>query len=268
MGKIEQFRETLAAPKEERIVPNGHPPKQLFIREQRIEKRLKSIEKPFFEIGKELAEIKKEHEYPESTFELYIQRRWGHTRQWAYRMIQGYETVMNVTPGLQNSYENKELTGIETEKQARELAKAPPEKQAEVLEAVAKKGMKKTAKAIKEEVKKQSVESEFRVIVKDANDDEVPEKIAEEFSRSRREVKEIRSKLNEVRRWLEDEQQYKAEIARTAAIDSVKDVLSMIAVGAGDYICPICKGEKCKVCSKRGFVSKLFYSQKISDDKK
>lgn len=261
-SKIDAFKNNLAVAKAERDMPSVGVVARLAIHEAKIERILSSIDASWVEIGKELYEIQAESDFAETTFEAYVKNRWSKSRDWAYKMIDGYKVKAELPANVENL--------IQTQSQARALKEAPKEKRAEVIKEVVKSG-KPTAKKIAEVIESKKAkpeEAEFRVVIKDFNDEEVPEEIAEEFTRSRDETKDIRSKLNEVRRWLEDEQVFKAELSRTDATQSVKDVIAMVAVCSGDYVCPICKGKKCKVCSKRGFVSKMFYNQKISGDKK
>lgn len=253
-SKIDQLNRNLEMAKSNRRVPSVGIAARLAIHETRIEKHLTNIDTSFFEIGKELAEIQAEQDFGERTFEEYIKNRWGKERTWGYRMIEGYK----VKAGLPTDV----APGIQTEKQARALKAAPPEKRAEVLREASKDGAPSARKIA------EVIEAEHRVVVTDANGAEVPEAIAAEFQKSRDEAKHVIGLLNEARRWFEDEQVFKAELARTECIEGTKAIISMVRQAAGDYLCPICQGKKCKVCSKRGFVSKLFYNQKISDDKK
>lgn len=261
-SKIDAFKNNLAVAKSEREVPSVGVVARLAIHEAKIERLLTGIDASWVDIGKELYEIQSEGDFAETTFEQYVKNRWSKTRDWAYKMIQGYKVKAELPENVESI--------IQSQAQALAVKKAPKEKRAAVLKEAKMQGdtSPKKIKEIAESKKEEPKEAEFRVIVKDANDTEVPEEIAAEFQRSREETKDIRSKLNEVRRWLEDEQVYKAELSRTDAIQSVKDVLSMVAVVSGEYVCPICKGKRCKVCHKRGFVSRLFYTQKISEDKK
>jgi hypothetical protein len=262
-SKITTMRETLALAKGERLVPQIGVNTDLAIDEQHIENCIKKGEVLAEDVGKTLAKIQAEKKYPERTFELYMKRRWGKSGRWGYLMIKGYENAKNFS---QTSVDIKQLS---SQSQVSELAKAAPEKQAEILDEVSKEG-KVTAKKIAEKIKEKAapVTADFRVIVRDANDEEVPEEIVKEFQRSRDEVKHVRSLLNEVRRWLEDEQPYKVELSQRSTIESLKDVLASVNVVAGAYICVKCKGKKCAVCHKRGFVSEAFYMMNYPKPKK
>jgi hypothetical protein len=257
------FHKNLETPKSERPLPTIGVNADLAIDELHIENCIKKGELISEDIGKTLAKIASEKKYPERTFELYMKRRWKRTVQWGYLMIKSYENVKNF---LQTSVDTKQLS---SKSQVSELSKAAPEKQKEILDEVAKEG-KVTAKKIAEKIKEKErpKDAEFRVVVKDLNDAEVPEEIAGEFQKSREKAKQIRTLLLEVRRLLKDEQFFEVELSRTDAIQTTGDLLAMIPVIAGDYICPFCKGKKCRVCGKRGFVSRMFYTQSIPDDKK
>jgi len=255
-SKIDSFRDTLSTAKSERPLPTGAGiAARLAIHEVRIEKHLTSIDTSFFEIGKELAEIRDENDYGESTFEAYIKNRWNRNRDWGYKMIQGYQ----VKAGLPENV----LPVIQNQKQALALGKAPEKERAAILKEVANDG-EVTPKKIAEKIKEKSEpkEAEFRVVVKDANGDEVPEAIEKEFQRAESGSKEQISNAQQIKNFLEHDDTITIE-AR-ALRETAKDLLAGLKTHLTKHVlCPKCGGKKCGVCSKRGFVSNHFATKGI-----
>lgn len=160
-GKIETMRETLALAKSERPVPaNLGISARLGIHEVAIENHLANIDGSFFEIGKELAQIRDEQDFAEDTFEQYGKNRWNKPRDWCYKMIQGYEVKAGLPANVLNLIQNQG--------QALALGRAPKEKHEEILKEVSKSGEKVTAKAISEKVEEiYTVPADFTVMGKE-----------------------------------------------------------------------------------------------------
>jgi len=98
----------------------------LEFKESVIQSSIDSVGLAYVTIGRELAEISSERLYRQSgysTFEEYCDKRWGWTRDNAYKYIQASGVAQNVYSSIQAS---PSLT------QARELASLPPAKQVEV----------------------------------------------------------------------------------------------------------------------------------------
>ncbi len=261
-SKINQFNNNLSVAKEEREIPSVGVPADLALDELHIENCLKRGQVIAEDIGKTLAKIQQEKLFPEKTFELYVKRRWSHNRDWAYKMIQGYKNVLNL---IQTSVDIKQLS---SESQVSELSKAPKEKQEEILKEVAKEG-KITAKKIAEKVKQKAEpkDAEFRVVVKDFNDEEVPEEIADEFQRAEREAKEHINHAQGIKNYLERDDFTTVE-ARGLR-ETAKDLLAGLKTHLSKHVlCPVCHGDKCTTCSKRGFVSNHFATKGIGNKKK
>lgn len=226
-------------------------------REARIEKHLGLMDSFAFEIGKELAGINAEGDYPERSFETYVKRRWNRERNWAYKLIEGFE----VRAELPESVSEK----IQKTTQALALKAAPKAERAKVISDVAASGpvtAKRISEKIEERKKEQPKDAEFEEITEDANGEAVPKNIASEFQRVERESKDAIQKVQGVKNYLEQDDLTTVE-AR-ALREVAKDLLAGLKTHLTKHVlCPKCAGKKCAVCSKRGFVSKHFASKGI-----
>lgn len=259
-SKTEQLNRNLAVAKKDRKVPDVGTDAELAIDEAFIENRLKIAGAEMSSVYERLKKIKAEKRYKERTFDLYMKNRWGHSASWAYKLLKANLGVENFP---QTSVENKRLKERLNQDQAAALGEAEPEKQEEILKEVAKSG-KVTAKKIREKVKEKSQpkEAEFRVVVKDFNDEEVPEHISAEFQRAERESKEQLSHIQQVKNFLEHDDLITVELRGLR--ETAKDLLAGIKTRFTKHVlCPVCKGNKCSVCSKRGFVSSHFANKGI-----
>ncbi len=264
-SKIDKFRETLSTKKEDRKIPVGVPV-QLAIHEARIENCIQQDKSIWLEIGKTLLAIQQQKEFPEKTFKAYIQRRWKRTRSWAYQIIEGYETVLalpkNVQPVVQN------------QKQALAIGKAEPEKRAAILKEAEKQGdtspkkifslIEVGADKIEREKSEPKVEADFRVIVKDANGEDVPEEIEKDFQLAEEESKKQINSAQAIKNFLSTDEALNVE-ARGLR-ETAKDLLAGLKTHLSKHVlCPKCKGKKCAICSKRGFVSNHFATKGIGN---
>src|SRR5215471_14441680 len=89
-----------------------------------LEKAIAKGQKTFVEVGLALAEIRELRLYKReySSFSEYCQKKWGWTKQHAYRLIEAAPIGKS----------NLQVTNLN---QARELSKAPPEQRAGIVEA-------------------------------------------------------------------------------------------------------------------------------------
>lgn len=260
-SKIDKFRETLSTKKEDRKIPVGIDA-DLLIDEMQIEKHLANAGTSFFEVDRLLTKICAEKKYTERTFDLYMRSRWGKSAKWAYKIMQDNRRVKTFS---QSSVQNKQLSEKLNQNQAAALGKADPEKQAEILKDVAKEG-KVTAKKISEKIAEKSeskkVDAEFRHIIKDANGEDVPEEIAKDFQLAEEESKKQINSAQAIKNFLSTDEALNVE-ARGLR-ETAKDLLAGLKTHLSKHVlCPKCKGKKCAVCSKRGFVSNHFATKGI-----
>lgn len=85
--------------------------------EATIEKGLKS----FYDAGKALNYLKEQKLYDQTTFEAYCQERWGWGRQYAYRIINAFKVVEELSP-------MGDMPLPQAERQARPLTQIPADK--------------------------------------------------------------------------------------------------------------------------------------------
>ena len=222
-------------------------------REKLIDKYLAVAEGAWFEIGKELAAIQAEGEFPEKTFEAYIKRRFGHERAWGYKLIDAYRVKAELPENVSH--------GIQNERQALALKAAPEELRAEVLAEASKDGAP-TAKKISEAVeqkkaakKEETKEADFEEL--DELGAVIPKALREEWGRAEEIGKDYLAKVSVIRSGLKEEDSIFGEM--DGVLEIANDLYASLKQIIPYCVCPICKGKKCKVCHKRGFISKLLY---------
>lgn len=98
----------------------------------------------FYKIGRALKEIRDNHLYKQTlfdTFEAYARARWDMGKSHAYRLIQSYEVIYNLSPIGDKLPAN--------ESQARSLAQLDSLEQRSIWKAILNSGMELTARNIK-----------------------------------------------------------------------------------------------------------------------
>lgn len=132
------------------------------IEERELSRCEKTIEKgmaTFVEVGQALAKIRDGKLYRDThkTFAAYCKERWGHNRDWAYKLIDASAATECIPKNTKQP----------TQAQAKKLAKAPAEQQAEVWEGVLEdaeqSGEEVTAARVEEAVAKISGGDSFDV---------------------------------------------------------------------------------------------------------
>lgn len=96
-----------------------------------LEKVIRAGKKTFVQVGSALAEIRDSKLYRAdfSTFDKYCQEKWGWNRAYAGKLIEGADVVQSLPDNVSH--------GIQNERQARELSAVEPERRVEVLESAA-----------------------------------------------------------------------------------------------------------------------------------
>lgn len=207
-------------------------------------------------LAQALAEIRDKKLYRAgfSTFEEYCRQKWGFSKQRAYQLLEGAETVKSLPA--------KSQPLVDSERQARALALVPPEQRAEVLEAANASG-KVTAASITTAAQKETA-----IIELDKTGYPIPESILEDWWRAEAQrelltqISEVRSRLKAA---LESEDVIFAEVSNTtiADLDNAYTTLKCVIPYA---VCTSCQGlqrKKCTLCKQRGFLSKFGYEHWI-----
>lgn len=185
-------------------------------------------------------------------FESFCNVEWGYTPQYANRIIASGETIRSLPQHLQKHIAN--------ESQARALAKAPVEDRAQIVEVIITNGtVAPLAIAEKVEEKKPKKEkaenAEFESL--DPLGVRIPKAIQEEWNRAEEIGKDYLSKVSIVRSALKEEDSIFGEVSE--AYDIANSLYSSLKQITPYCVCVICIGKGCKVCHKRGFMSKVLY---------
>jgi hypothetical protein len=214
-------------------------------------------------IGGELLAIREEADFS-GTFESFVKVTFGKTRDWAYKMIESYETKKALPASVEHEIQNP--------RQALALAAAPFEKRAAVVQGVKDSGKKMTAKMITKEIEKQrAIDADVEEL--DDLGTKIPKDIFPEWDRARNEAKWARGQVNGVAKWFKDglgeeEGAKRDPIFRAVTMSNQKlfaDIKRQIAMVDPYAVCPTCKGttkkdgKKCNHCKGTGFISKFEY---------
>ena len=214
---------------------------------QRLEELEKTIargKKTFVEVGLALAEIRDLRLYKReySGFEEYCRKKWGWTKQHAYRLIEAAPIAES----------NPRVT---SERAARELAKVEPEQRAGVVQAIADEGKPVTAAEIKRRIPPPPSQ------VLDKTDWPVPTQLIPLWQRAD-EVQEMLTAISGVKGALRTAQENKdklfAEVNFSSALSQLDQAWTDIKTAKPFAVCPTCQGqipEKCTLCRGRGLIS-------------
>lgn len=224
---------------------------------ERISKNFALMGDHLFEVGKELKAIQDEKDFT-GTFESFVKTVWGKTRDWAYKLIEAYETRLALPEADRDVIKNPQ--------QALALAAAPEDRRSEVVREVSKSPGKVTSKKISEAVKSQAVDAEVTEL--DEIGFEIPKKILGEWNRAKTEASDAATKIKSVRSWFKTGTN---EASRDPIFHAVirnnhkplSDILAQIDLVTPYAVCTTCDGEnrKCKHCKGTGFLSKYQYER-------
>jgi hypothetical protein len=259
---------------------------------QRDDQRLSELEKviargkkTFVEVGLALAEIRDQRLYRReySGFEEYCRKKWGWTKQHAYRLIEAAPIAES----------NTRVTSLN---QARELAKVEPAQRAGVVQAIVDSGKPVTAKEIKRHlppppmpksnlqvtpppIEANSKKSNLQVTlsnsatdghlppppsqVLDATGWPIPTQLIPLWQRAN-EVQELLTILSRVKGTLRAAQENRdklfAEVNFSSALSQLDQAWTDIKTAKPFAVCPACQGqvpEHCTLCCGRGLISEF-----------
>ncbi len=209
-------------------------------------------------IGEDLTEIKNEKLYREyGTFEVYCQKEWGFTPQYAHRLL-AFEGV---------KAELKKETRVsflpETEGHARALAKLPEGRKAEAwTNAVeAANGKHPTTAQVNEAVEDLEI-PESQPEQKDDFGYVIPEKALKAFSTAKDVEKVCREITALVKSVLDmcDQQVIGTRYLRADVTKELAQQLKQSMLGNIAYaVCPYCDGKGCDTCKSAGWVNRSVY---------
>jgi hypothetical protein len=222
-----------------------------------LEKLIAKGQKTFVEVGLALAEIRDLRLYKReySGFEEYCQKKWGWTKQHAYRLIEAAPVAKS----------NTRVTSI---RQAAALAKVEPERRAEVVQAIVDEGKPVTAK----EIKKHLPPPPGQVL--DATGWPIPTQLIPLWQRSA-EVQELLTVLSRVKGALRTAQENRdklfAEVNFSSALSQLDQAWTDVKTAKPFAVCPSCQGqvpENCTLCRGRGLISEYRWNTCVTREHK
>ncbi|HOC57307.1 MAG TPA: hypothetical protein PKI20_16935 [Verrucomicrobiota bacterium] len=209
-----------------------------------LEKVIAKGRKTFVEVGLALAEIRDLRLYRReySGFEEYCQKKWGWTKQHAYRLIEAAPVAQS----------NTRVTSI---RQAAALAKVKPDQREGVVQAVVDEGKPLTGKEIKRHMPPPPGQ------VLDATGWPIPTQLIPLWQRAR-EVQDVLTALSRVKGALRSAQENRdmlfAEVNFSSALSQLDQAWYDIKTAKPFAVCPTCQGQlpdKCTLCKGRGLIS-------------
>lgn len=218
------------------------------------EKTIETTKEGFIACGNALGAIQEGKLYRAAfdTFEEYCKEKWGWERAHAYRLIEAAEIGMSPIGDK-----------IKNESQARAIAKVPKKDRKKVLKEAAKDG-DLTAAKITEAASEILDDPKKKVIVRDKNDNPIPEDLIPLWNRGQ-EVQDMLLTLAKMRTHLlkaqeEDDLLYRA-INYSATITHIENSRISLKLARPHAVCWTCQGrnpKKCAgVCKGTGLVSKF-----------
>ena len=211
---------------------------------QELEKLIAKGQKTFVEVGLALAEIRDLRLYKReySGFEEYCRKKWGWTKQHAYRLIEAAPVAKS----------NLQVT---TQNAAIELARIESTQRDGVVQAIVDEGKPVTAKEIKRRLPPPPGQ------VLDATGWPIPTQLIPLWQRAR-EVQDMLTALSRVKGALGAAQENRdmlfAEVNFSSALSQLDQARYDIKTAKPFAVCPTCQGQlpdKCTLCKGRGLIS-------------
>ena len=220
-----------------------------------LEKTIARGKKTFVEVGLALAEIRDLRLYKReySGFEEYCRKKWGWTKQHAYRLIEA-APIAESNPW------------VTSERAARELGRAEPAQRAGVIQAIADEGKPVTAAEIRRRIppppmqRKKSLPPPPSQVL-DETGWPIPTQLIPLWQRTD-EVQEMLTALSRVKGALRKAQENRdklfAEVNFSSALSQLDQAWTDIKTAKPFAVCPTCQGQlpdKCTLCKGRGLIS-------------
>jgi len=223
----------------------------------RLEKIIDENKPAWVRIGNALSIIRDRRLYRRaySSFEDYLQNKWGWTRQWAHQQIEAASVA--------ESLPKKVSSMLDSVRSATELSKVEPERRVEVLKEASSSGVA-TARSISVASKIVKSESKDAVMV-DATGFPIPEPLLIYWNRAD-EVQEILTQLSHIKGTLEKAMEEKDLMyweLGTGPVAHLSRAWQEIHAAKPYAVCLQCQGHpeiqpegKCRLCGGRGLISK------------
>jgi len=229
---------------------------------------IKDGEQVFIRVGTALAEIRDLKLYREKfgTFQEYVEKRLGWTRQRAYQVMEAAKVVKELPP--------KMSTVVDNEATAREVAKVAPEHRAEVVSEAAKSGPVTAASVQQAAAKVHDAE----LVLTDETElaRTVPAEIAADWQRAESTAKDILHKLRDVLHAIDEGLKAEDVIfadTTNGELSPLKSVIGHVNLHVKPHaVCSICHGLKsrksCKLCKGRGYIGRHLWLTCVDSDTK
>jgi len=227
---------------------------------KQLEKIIKAGEKTFIEVGLALTEIRDDKLYraEHGSFEKYMDRAWGWSKQHGYRIIEAAHVA-------------KAIPEVKSQNAANALAKVPPPRRQNVVEKIVETGKKVTAAAIKA-VSKPPTRPAKTIL--DGTGLEVPKEALTVWNRMP-EAQNLLSKVSDIRGALksaqDNEDKLFAEVDFTDCLAKLNQVYIDLQRAKPFAVCPSCSGidsEGCMTCYERGLVSEFYWKHNVAQETK
>jgi len=240
-----------------------------------LEKLIAKGQKTFVEVGLALAEIRDLRLYKReySSFEEYCRKKWGWTRQHAYRLIEAAPVA-------------KCHQLVTNESVARELARVEPTRRAGVVQAIVAEGQPVTAEAIRRHLPPPPMQPSGAPgtapptlppppsQVLDATGWPVPTQLIPLWKRGD-EVRKVLTNLSRlkglVRSVEEKRDMLYAEMHFSSALAQLEQLWADFKTAKPFAVCPTCQGQvpdQCTLCRGRGLISEFRWNTCVTREDK
>jgi hypothetical protein len=218
---------------------------------KRCETMIHNSIKSFMDCGTALREIKEKKLYLQSheTFEDYIHERWGHSRSWAYQLIQVNECAQELPKvkirEIPSARAYHPLTNI-VDKEVRDRVWTKAVAEAE------EQGVAVSEAIVKRHVKEEVERKEPKPKLVDANGVRVPEKLRKGWT-----SKAYRLGQHHAGMVARAANMLPIGVGRRAEAIRLSDEIRQLFADVQPYaVCPGCGGQKCGWCNNQGYMAK------------
>ncbi len=242
---------------------------------KQLERVIKAGEKTFVEVGLALTEIRDSKLYREEhgSFEKYMDRVWGWTKQYGYQLMAASKVVNEITNNKNLSPELvKRVNSSLPFPAARALSKVPPPRRLGVVQKIVAAGQKVTAAAVSKIAGKPPKRPATALL--DGTGLPVPPEVSALWNRMA-EAQALMTSISSVRgvlRKAEDEKDILfIEVDFTDCMAKLNQVYIDVQRAKPFAICPTCSGihtKGCMTCKGRGFVSEFYWKHQVPEETK
>ena len=226
----------------------------------------------FIEVGNALLEIREKDLFPQDSFELYCQERWGWNRAHGHRLADAAEVINGLPKALAST--------VTTERAARELGKMSQPQQVEVLRELKASGTPVTSSSVAQNApvsnrrsspmgdgKSVDTKTETQPVPAaqlDAQGFQIPEHILPLWNRAEEMGAELIRHISPIRAIIrkasEEDDVVTVEMPRQQMTEHLDMIYFHAKTAKPHAVCYVCDGKKTKIadcdyCKGRGFIS-------------